>query len=114
VSSDLDMLALIDALDGIVHDAKPVPLTDQVRIDRKEAVLILDRMREALPDTIRAARAGREERPERPVDSTPTVMDVAEAARELPALVERVKFGGERFRLDAHGMPMAELRPTDD
>ena len=33
----MDVLVLIDKLDDTIHNAKPVPLTDQVRVD-KEAV----------------------------------------------------------------------------
>ena len=32
----MDVLVLIDKLDDLVHNAKAVPLTDQVRIDREE------------------------------------------------------------------------------
>jgi len=32
----MDILVLIDKLDDLVHNAKQVPLTDQVRIDREE------------------------------------------------------------------------------
>jgi hypothetical protein len=39
----MDVLVLIDKLDDLVHNAKAVPLTDQVRIDREEIYDILDR-----------------------------------------------------------------------
>jgi hypothetical protein len=39
----------IDALDEAVHDARRVPLTDQVRLDRGKAGVLLDRLRIALP-----------------------------------------------------------------
>ena len=32
----MDVLVLIDRLDDLVHNAKAVPLTDQVRLDREE------------------------------------------------------------------------------
>ena len=41
---DMDVLVLIDKLDDLVHNAKAVPLTDQVRIDREEIYDILDQM----------------------------------------------------------------------
>src|SRR5881397_2729072 len=41
----MDVLVLIDKLDDLVHNAKAVPLTDQVRIDREEIYDILDQMR---------------------------------------------------------------------
>src|SRR5919202_1362708 len=32
----MDVLVLIDKLDDTIHNAKPVPLTDQVRVDKEE------------------------------------------------------------------------------
>ena len=32
----MDVLVLIDKLDDLVHNAKQVPLTDQVRVDKEE------------------------------------------------------------------------------
>ena len=45
----MDVLVLIDKLDDLVHNAKAVPLTDQVRIDREEIYEILDQMRATTP-----------------------------------------------------------------
>src|SRR5213594_338715 len=45
----MDVLVLIDKLDDLVHNAKAVPLTDQVRIDR-------DQMRATIPEEIKQAR----------------------------------------------------------
>ena len=36
LEASVDVLVLIDKLDELVHNAKPVPLTDQVRVDREE------------------------------------------------------------------------------
>src|SRR5262249_61286265 len=52
----MDVLVLIDKLDGLVHNAKAVPLTDQVRIDREEIYDILDQMRATIPEEIKQAR----------------------------------------------------------
>ena len=49
----MDVLVLIDKLDDLVHNAKAVPLTDQVRIDREEIYEILDQMRATIPEEIR-------------------------------------------------------------
>jgi uncharacterized protein YqgV (UPF0045/DUF77 family) len=46
----MDVLVLIDKLDDLVHNAKAVPLTDQVRIDREEIYDILDQMRATIPE----------------------------------------------------------------
>src|SRR5918911_846741 len=47
----MDVLVLIDKLDDLVHNAKAVPLTDQVRIDREEIYDILDQMRRQARET---------------------------------------------------------------
>src|SRR3954465_8031079 len=52
----MDALVLIDKLDDLVHNAKAVPLTDQVRIDREEIYDILDQMRATIPEEIKQAR----------------------------------------------------------
>src|SRR4029453_5195303 len=52
----MDLLLLIDKLDDLVHNAKAVPLTDQVRIDREEIYDILDQMRATIPEEIKQAR----------------------------------------------------------
>ena len=46
----MDVLVLIDKLDDLVHNARPVPLTDQVRVDREEIYDILDQMRATNPE----------------------------------------------------------------
>src|SRR6266487_4678218 len=43
----MDVLVLIDKLDDLVHNAKAVPLTDQVRIDREEQDIVDDARRQA-------------------------------------------------------------------
>ena len=53
----MDPLDLVDRLDDLIHNAKAIPLTDQVRIDRETAYDLLDQLRATLPEEIRAARA---------------------------------------------------------
>src|SRR4026208_302634 len=60
----MDVLVLIDKLDDLVHNAKPVPLTDQVRVDREEIYDLLDQMRATIPEEIKQARWIVKERPE--------------------------------------------------
>src|SRR5487761_811023 len=52
----MDVLVLIDKLDDLVHNAKPVPLTDQVRVDKEEIYDIVDQMRATIPEEIKQAR----------------------------------------------------------
>ena len=54
----METLVLIDKLDDILHNARPVPLTDQVRVDKHEIYDILDRMRVAFPEDARQGRQG--------------------------------------------------------
>src|ERR1044072_3362734 len=60
----MDVLVLIDKLDDLVHNAKAVPLTDQVRIDREAIYEILDQMRATIPEAVKQARAVVKERQE--------------------------------------------------
>ena len=115
MSAALEILVLIDELDDVIHNAKPVPLTDQVRIDKDRVYSTLDRMRELLPEALINARDS--EDPAEPDDETgPTLtpIEIEEAARSLRELAERVKFSGEAFRLESLGIAMAELRPPRD
>jgi fructose-specific phosphotransferase system component IIB len=52
----MEILELLDKLDDLVHNAKTVPLTDQVRIDKQEIYDILDQMRVTIPEEIKQAR----------------------------------------------------------
>jgi hypothetical protein len=52
----MDILELIDRLDDTVQNAKPVPLTDQVRVNKDEIYDLLDQMRATLPAEIQQAR----------------------------------------------------------
>ena len=52
----MDVLVLIDKLDDTIHNAKPVPLTDQVRVDKEEIYDILDQMRATIPEESKQAR----------------------------------------------------------
>ena len=54
----MDALSLIDQLDDLLHNAKAVPLTSQVRVDREEVYAILDQLRATIPEEIEQARSG--------------------------------------------------------
>src|SRR5262249_52629895 len=77
----MDVLVLIDNLDDLVHNAKAVPLTDQVRIDRDEIYDILDQMRATIPEEIKQARWIVKERQEM----------LAEAKREQDRLLQEAR-----------------------
>ena len=77
----MDVLVLIDKLDDTIHNAKPVPLTDQVRVDKEEVYDILDQMRATIPEEIKQARWIVKERQEM----------LAEAKREAERLVAEAR-----------------------
>src|SRR5438132_149930 len=77
----MDVLVLIDKLDDLVHNAKPVPLTDQDRWDKEEIYDILDQMRATIPEEIKQARWIVKERQEM----------LAEAKREAEPIVKEAR-----------------------
>src|ERR671933_759058 len=87
----MDVLVLIDKLDDTIHQAKPVPLTDQVRVDKEEIYDILDQMRATIPEEIKQARWIVKERQEM----------LAEAKREAERIVEDARAREREIRLGA-------------
>jgi cell division septum initiation protein DivIVA len=83
----MDVLVLIDKLDDLVHNAKPVPLTDQVRLDKEEVYDILDQMRATIPEEIKQARWIVKERQEM----------LAEAKREAERIVKEARERQDRL-----------------
>jgi len=83
----MDVLVLIDKLDDTIHNAKPVPLTDQVRVDKEEVYDILDQMRATIPEEIKQARWIVKERQEM----------LAEAKREAERIIKEAR--EEQIRL---------------
>src|ERR671931_562512 len=88
----MDVLVLIDKLDDLVHNAKAVPLTDQVRIDREEIYDILDQMRATIPEEIKQARWIVKERQEMLADSM-----LASLEANLDRFLTAVRRGRERL-----------------
>ena len=83
----MDVLVLIDKLDDLVHNAKPVPLTDQVRVDKEQIYDILDQMRATIPEEIKQARWIVKERQEM----------LAEAKREAERVVKEARERQDRL-----------------
>src|SRR4026208_1822015 len=77
----MDVLVLIDKLDDLIHNARPVPLTDQVRVDKEEIYDILDQMRATIPEEIKQARWIVKERQEM----------LAEAKREAERIIKEAR-----------------------
>src|SRR5579871_5905021 len=87
----MDVLVLIDKLDDLVHNAKPMPLTDQVRVDKEEIYDILDQMRATIPEEIKQARWIVKERQEM----------LAEAKREAEDIIKDARAREREIRLGA-------------
>src|SRR5450830_1401064 len=78
----MDVLVLIDKLDDIIHNARSVPLTDSVMIDREEMYDILDQMRSTIPEEIKQARWIVKERQEMLAEAKKEAERVVKDARE--------------------------------
>src|SRR5437763_7771811 len=81
----MDVLVLIDKLDDLVHNAKPVPLTDQVRVDKEEIYDILDQMRAVIPEEIKQSRWIVKERQEMLGEAKREAERISAEAREAAA-----------------------------
>src|ERR1700743_1418438 len=99
----MDVLVLIDKLDDVVHNARPVPLTDQVRVDREEIYDLLHQMRATIPEEIRQARGIVKERQEM----------LAEAKREAERIVREAREQQARLISDQEGTKQAERAAAD-
>ena len=86
----MDVLVLIDKLDDTIHNAKVVPLTDTVRVDKEEVYDILDQMRATIPEEIKQARWIVKERQEMLAEAKREAERVVREARE-----EQVRLIGE-------------------
>src|SRR3954465_4749235 len=100
----MDVLVLIDKLDDLVHNARPVPLTDQVRVDREEIYDLLDQMRATIPGEIKQARWIVKERQEM----------LAEAKREAERVVREAREEQIRLISEEEIVKQAERRAGED
>ena len=97
----MDVLVLIDKLDDQIHNAKPVPLTDQVRVDKEEVYDILDQMRATIPEEIKQARwIVKEARDEQSRLSSDQEI-VKQAERQAEDIVEEARMREREIRLGA-------------
>ena len=99
----MDVLVLIDKLDDLVHNAKPVPLTDQVRVDKEEIYDILDQMRATIPEEIKQARWIVKERQEM----------LAEAKREAERIIKEARERQEQLISEEEVTKQAERAAED-
>jgi len=99
----MDVLVLIDKLDDLVHNAKRLALTDQVRVDKEEIYDILDQMRATMPEEIKQARWIVKERQEMLAEAKREADRIIKEARERAAKLvdeEQTKKQAERVAED--------------
>jgi cell division septum initiation protein DivIVA len=77
----MDVLVLIEKLDDVIHDARGMPLSGDVRVNKEEMYDLLDQMRATIPEEIKQARWIVKERQEM----------LAEAKREAERIVKEAK-----------------------
>ena len=53
----IDILSLVDRLEGLVRDAKRTPFSNKLAIDEQALVNLIDQMRLSIPDQIQKAEA---------------------------------------------------------
>jgi vacuolar-type H+-ATPase subunit H len=94
----MDVLVLIDKLDDIIHNARSVPLTDSVMIDREEMYDILDQMRSTIPEEIKQARWIVKERQEM----------LAEAKQEAERVLTEAEERADRLASETEVVRLAE------
>ena len=94
----MDVLVLIDKLDDIIHNARSVPLTDSVMIDREEMYDILDQMRSTIPEEIKQARWIVKERQEM----------LAEAKQEAERMLTEAQERADRLASETEVVHLAE------
>ena len=99
----MDVLVLIDKLDDLVHNAKQVPLTDQVRVDKEEIYDLLDQMRATIPEEIKQARWIVKERQEM----------LAEAKREAERILSEARDRQQQLIADQEITKEAERAAED-
>jgi cell division septum initiation protein DivIVA len=99
----VDVLVLIDKLDDLIHNAKPIPLSDNVRVDKEEIYDLLDQMRATIPEEIKQARWIVKERQEM----------LAEAKREAERIVKDGNDEQQRLVSEQEVVKQAENHADD-
>jgi len=94
----MDVLVLIDKLDDLIHNARSVPLTDNVMFDREEIYDILDQMRSTIPEEIKQARWIVKERQEM----------LAEAKQEADRILAEAQDRADRLASETEIVRLAE------
>ena len=99
----MDVLVMIDTLDDLVSDAKPIRLTNQVRVDKQGIYDILDQIRGTVPEEIKQARWIVKERQDM----------LAEARREAEQIIKQAQEFEEHLISDEEVTKQAERAAED-
>jgi vacuolar-type H+-ATPase subunit H len=101
---------MIDTLDDLVCNAKPIRLTSQVRVDRQGIYDILDQIRATVPEEIKQARWIVKERQDMLAEARREAEQMIKHARELEAhlisdeeVTEQAERAAEDIIEDARG-----------
>jgi F0F1-type ATP synthase membrane subunit b/b' len=99
----VDVLVLIDKLDELVLNARGVPMSNQVRLDRDEIEDIISHMRATIPEEIKQARWIVKERQEM----------LAEAKREAERVISEAREHAAREASQQEVVKLAERQAED-
>jgi pantetheine-phosphate adenylyltransferase len=100
---EVDVLVLIDKLDELVLNARGVPMSNQVRLDRDEIEDIISHMRATIPEEIKQARWIVKERQEM----------LAEAKREAERMIGEARDHAAREASQQEVVKLAERQAED-
>jgi cell division septum initiation protein DivIVA len=78
----MDVLELIDELGDVINNARPVPLSDRVRVDKQALSEILDQLRATIPEQIKQTRPIAEEREGMLIEAKREAERIVKEARE--------------------------------
>ena len=117
----MDVLALIDTLDDLVHNAKPIRFTNQVRVDKQGIYDIIDQIRATVPEEIKQARWIVKERHETLAEAKRETERIIKQARELEQhlisddeVTRQAERGAEDTIEDARGREREILLGAED
>ncbi len=99
----MDVLPLIDKLDDLVRNAKHVPLSSEVRVDKEELDDLLDQLRATIPEELKEARWIVKEREEM----------LAAAGREAERILGEARERQTQLVVEHHLTGEAELASED-
>jgi cell division septum initiation protein DivIVA len=99
----MDVLELIDTLHDLVHDAKHVPLSSEVRVDKEKLSHLLDEVRATIPEELKEARWIVKERQEM----------LAAAEREAERILGEAHERQTQLVVEHHLIGQAELASED-